>query len=123
MDVIAREVQIRHQHAFPDRQVNGHTLEVGGQYQWRQEGEYHLFNPQTVHKLQQSVRTANYKIFKEYSGLVNDQTKKWCTLRGLLDFKTATAIPIEEVETVEAIMKRFKSGAAHWTMPPVAHEA
>jgi glutamate synthase (ferredoxin) len=124
MDVIAREVQIRHQHAFPDRQVNGHTLDVGGQYQWRQEGEYHLFNPQTVHRLQQAVRTANYKIFKEYSALVNDQTKKWCTLRGLLDFKTATANPIEEVESVEAIMKRFKSGAmSYGSISKEAHES
>ncbi|MDB6037481.1 MAG: glutamate synthase family protein [Verrucomicrobiales bacterium] len=124
MDVIAREVQIRHQHAFPDRQVNGHTLDVGGQYQWRQEGEYHLFNPQTVHKLQQSVRNANYKTFKEYSALVNDQTRKWCTLRGLLDFKTATAIPIEEVDSVDAIMKRFKSGAmSYGSISKEAHES
>jgi len=123
MDVIAREVQIRHQHAFPDRQVNGHVLDVGGQYQWRQEGEYHLFNPQTVHKLQQSVRTANYKVFKEYSALVNDQTKKWCTLRGLLEFKAATAIPIEQVEPVETILKRFKSGAmSYGSISKEAHE-
>ncbi len=124
MDVIAREVQIRHQHAFPNRQVNGHALDAGGQYQWRQDGEYHLFNPQTIHKLQQAVRTANYKVFKEYSGLVNDQTKKWCTLRGLLDFKPATPIPIEEVEPVEVIMKRFKSGAmSYGSISKEAHES
>ena len=124
MDVIAREVQIRHQHAFPDRQVNGHVLDVGGQYQWRNDGEYHLFNPQTVHKLQSAVRLSNYKTFKEYSALVNDQTKKWCTLRGLLDFKASTAIPIEEVETVESIMKRFKSGAMSFgSISKEAHES
>ena len=76
LDVIAREVLIRHQHAFPDRQVNGHTLDVGGQYQWRAEGETHLFSPQTVHKLQQACRTGNYKAFKEYSALVNDQSQE-----------------------------------------------
>src|SRR5205085_2419821 len=99
-------------HAFPERQVNGHTLDVGGQYQWRAEGEVHLFSPQTVHKLQRAVRTADYKVFKEYSQLVNDQSKKHCTLRGLLDLKfPANPIPIEEVESVESIVKRFKTGA------------
>ena len=125
LDVIAREVQIRHQHAFPDRQVNGPTLDVGGQYQWRAEGELHLFSPQTVHKLQQACRTDNYKIFKEYSGLVNDQLKHHATLRGLLDLKFApTPIPIEEVETVEAILKRFKSGAMSFgSISQEAHES
>ena len=124
LDVLAREVLIRHQHAFPDRSVNGHVLEVGGQYQWRQEGEYHLFNPQTVHKLQLACRTANYKVFKEYSALVNDQTKRWCTLRGLLDFKPATSIPLGEVESVESILKRFKSGAmSYGSISKEAHES
>jgi glutamate synthase (ferredoxin) len=124
LDVIAREVQIRHQHAFPDRQVNGHTLDVGGQYQWRADGELHLFNPQTVHKLQTSCRTANYKLFKEYSALVNDQLKKLATLRGLLDLKLAPApIPVEEVEPVEAILKRFKTGAmSYGSISKEAHE-
>jgi glutamate synthase (ferredoxin) len=124
MDVIAQEIEMRHRHAFPVRQVNGHTLDVGGQYQWRRDGELHLFNPQTVHKLQQSVRTGNYNIFKEYSGLVNNQHKQWCTLRGLLEFKAATAIPIEEVEPVENILKRFKSGAmSYGSISKEAHEA
>ncbi len=125
MDVIAREVQIRHHHAFPDRQVNGHTLEVGGQYQWRADGELHLFSPQTVHKLQFACRTGNYKVFKEYSALVNEQSKKHATLRGLLDLKFAPApIPIEEVETVDAILKRFKSGAmSYGSISKEAHES
>ena len=123
LDVIAQEVQMRHQKAFPERQVNGHVLDVGGQYQWRHDGEVHLFSPQTVHKLQQACRTANYKTFKEYSGLVNDQQKKYCTLRALLDFKPATPIPIEEVEPVEAILKRFKSGAmSYGSISKEAHE-
>ncbi|MGI8965567.1 MAG: glutamate synthase large subunit, partial [Limisphaerales bacterium] len=123
LDVITKEVLLRHAHAFPDRQVNGHTLEVGGQYQWRSDGEVHLFSPQTVHKLQNACRTNNYKIFKEYSALVNDQTKKHATLRGLLDFKTANAIPIEEVESAENILKRFKSGAmSYGSISQEAHE-
>src|SRR5207237_5021105 len=124
LDVIAKEVLMRHQHAFPDRSVNGHTLDVGGQYQWRADGELHLFNPQTVHKLQLATRTANYKVFQEYSALVNDQVKRHCTLRGLLDFKPATAIPIDEVDPVEAILKRFKSGAmSYGSISKEAHES
>ena len=125
LDVIAQEVQIRHRHAFPDRQVNGHTLDVGGQYQWRADGEVHLFSPQTIHKLQTSCRTGNYKLFKEYSALVNDQSRKHCTLRGLLDLKFAPApIPIEEVESVEAILKRFKTGAmSYGSISKEAHES
>jgi glutamate synthase (ferredoxin) len=125
LDVIAREVQIRHQQAFPDRQVNGHTLDVGGQYQWRADGEAHLFNPQTIHKLQQACRGADYKAFKEYSALVNDQMKKLCTLRGLLDLKLAPSpIPIEEVESVEDILKRFKTGAmSYGSISKEAHES
>src|SRR5688572_10947221 len=123
-DVLAREVEIRHREAFPPRSVNGHVLDVGGQYQWRQGGEYHLFNPQTVHKLQRACRSNDYKIFKEYSALVNDQTKQWCTLRGLLDFKPATAIPIEEVESIESILARFKSGAmSYGSISKEAHES
>ena len=125
MDVIAQEVLLRHQHAFPERQVNGHTLDVGGEYQWRAEGEAHLFSPQTIHKLQQAVRTSNYSVFKEYSALVNDQSRKHMTLRGLLDFKpTEKAIPIEEVETVDSIVKRFKTGAmSYGSISKEAHEA
>jgi glutamate synthase (ferredoxin) len=125
MDVLAREIQIRHQAAFPNRQVNGHVLEVGGNYQWRSDGEYHLFNPQTVHRLQQACRNADYKAFREYSKAVNDQSRKACTLRGLLELKTSgAAIPIEEVEPIEDILKRFKSGAmSYGSISKEAHEA
>jgi len=99
-------------------------LDVGGQYQWRADGEQHLFNPQTVHKLQKAVRTNDYKTFKEYSQLVNDQNKRWCTLRALLDFKPATAVPIDQVESIEDILKRFKSGAmSYGSISKEAHEA
>jgi glutamate synthase (ferredoxin) len=125
LDVVAKEVLIRHNHAFPDRQVNGETLDVGGQYQWRADGEVHLFSPQTVHKLQRAVRNADYKSFKEYSALVNEQTKRHCTLRGLLELKfPAQPIPIDEVESVESIVKRFKTGAmSYGSISKEAHES
>jgi glutamate synthase (ferredoxin) len=123
LDVIAQEVLQRHQRGFPDRSVNGHSLDVGGQYQWRDDGEYHLFNPQTIHKLQHAVRTSSYMTFKEYSKLVDEQLRNFCTLRGLLDFKKTQPIPIEEVESVESIMKRFKSGAmSYGSISQEAHE-
>ena len=124
LEAIATETLKRHAHAFPDRPVNGHTLDVGGQYQWRADGEQHLFNPQTVHKLQKAVRTNDYKTFKEYSQLVNDQNKRWCTLRALLDIKPGTSVPIDEVESVESILKRFKSGAmSYGSISKEAHES
>ena len=124
LDVIAGEVQARHRRAFPDRSVNGRTLDAGGQYQWRCDGEYHVFNPETVHKLQLACRTGNFDIFKQYSELVDKQTKKLCTLRGLFELKFAEKpIPIDEVEPVESIMKRFKSGAmSYGSISQEAHE-
>jgi glutamate synthase (ferredoxin) len=124
LDVIAGEALARHRHAFPERQVNG-VLDAGGQYQWRDGGEFHLFNPQTVHKLQNACRTGSYKIFQEYAELINKQAKNLCTLRGLLDFKFAeNPVPIEEVESVESIVKRFKTGAmSYGSISKEAHEA
>jgi len=124
LDVIAAEAKERHARAFPDRSVNGHILDVGGHYQYRKEGEYHLFNPETVHKLQYACRSNNYKVFKQYSELVNNRAMKLCTLRGLFDLKFAEKpIPIEEVEPVESIMKRFKSGAmSYGSISKEAHE-
>ena len=124
LDVIADEVKARHRRAFPDRQVNGHTLDVGGQYQYRRDGEYHLFNPETVHKLQYACRSNNYEVFKQYSELVNDQSRRMCTLRGLLDLRFAeNPIPIEEVEPIESILRRFKSGAmSYGSISKEAHE-
>src|SRR5947208_8081043 len=125
LEVLAEEVLRRHQHAFPKREVNGATLDAGGQYQWRSDGEYHLFNPQTIHKLQLACRTGSYKVFQEYAGLVNHQAKNLRTLRGLLEFKWADdPIPIDEVEPVEEIVKRFKSGAmSYGSISKEAHEA
>ena len=123
LDVIAKEVLTRHDHAFPNRPVNG-VLDTGGQYQWRAEGEYHLFNPQTIHKLQNACRTNSYKIYSEYADLINKQAANLCTLRGLLDFKLAEkSLPIEEVESVESIVKRFKTGAmSYGSISKEAHE-
>jgi glutamate synthase (ferredoxin) len=124
LDVIAQEVKARHEHAFPERPLNGHVLDAGGQYQYRKDGEYHLFNPETVHKLQYACRTGNYDVFKQYSKLVDDQSKRLCTLRGLFDLKLAREpIPLDEVEPVEAIVKRFKSGAmSYGSISKEAHE-
>lgn len=121
---IAQEQLARHAQAFPDREVDGGTLDAGGEYQWRKEGEEHLFNPQTIHNLQKAVRTNDYGVFKQYSHLVNDQDKKHYTLRGLLDFKKGSSIPLDEVESVEEIVKRFKTGAmSYGSISKEAHEA
>jgi len=124
MEEIARDIETRHRVAFPDRKSQSPTLDVGGRYQWRRDGEYHLFNPDTVHKLQKAVRTGDYKAFQDYSKAVNEQFKHWATLRGLLDFKSSNAIPIDEVESVESIVKRFKTGAmSYGSISKEAHEA
>jgi glutamate synthase (ferredoxin) len=124
IDVIVQEVRARHERAFPDRSLNGHTLDVGGHYQWRRDGEHHLFNPETVHKLQYACRTGNYQVFKQYSELVNNQSQRLGTLRGLFELKFADQpIPLDEVEPVEAIMRRFKSGAmSYGSISKEAHE-
>jgi len=123
LDVIAQEVLLRHHAAFPEREVNGHVLPSGGLYQWRTDGERHLFTPESIHRLQKAVRTGSFKVFQEYASLVNDQSVNACTLRGLLEFKPATPVPIEEVEPVEAIVKRFKTGAmSYGSISKEAHE-
>jgi glutamate synthase (ferredoxin) len=111
LKVIAEEALARHRRAFPPVSVNP-ELDPGGQYQWRDSGEQHLFNPQTIHKLQTACRLGSEKIYREYADIINDRAKSLCTLRGLLDFKFAEKpLPIEEVESVESIVKRFKTGA------------
>ena len=111
LDVIAREALMRHRAAFPEIPVDNRTLDVGGHFQWRQDGEYHLFNPATIHKLQLAARTNNYDIYKDYAKLINDYSQNMATLRGLLELKFPNEpIPIDEVEPVEEICKRFKSG-------------
>lgn len=124
LDVIAEEALARHRRAFPPVTVNA-ELEAGGQYQWRDGGEQHLFNPQTIHKLQIACRLNSEKVYREYADILNDRSKTLCTLRGLLDFQFAeNAIPLEEVESVETIVKRFKTGAmSYGSISKEAHEA
>ena len=123
LEVIGEEALARHSRAFPRESVNT-ELDAGGQYQWRDGGEQHLFNPQTIHKLQTACRLGSEKIYREYADIINDRAKTLCTLRGLLDFKfTEPAIPIEEVESVENIVKRFKTGAmSYGSISKEAHE-
>ncbi|NCS12246.1 MAG: glutamate synthase large subunit [Microcystis aeruginosa G13-09] len=124
LEIIAKESLLRHGHAFPDRDVNVHTLDIGGEYQWRKDGEAHLFSPETIHTLQQAVKLGKYDLFKQYSQLVNQQNQKFFTLRGLLTFKNRESIPIEQVEPIEAIMKRFKTGAmSYGSISKEAHES
>jgi glutamate synthase (NADPH/NADH) large chain len=124
IDVIAEEVRRRHDKAFPPRPSGDYDLDWGGEYQWRRDGEYHLFNPETVFKLQHATRTGQYAIFKEYSRLVDDQNERLATLRGLLELKPAAEpVPIDEVEPVESIVKRFSTGAmSYGSISQEAHE-
>ncbi|MEX2654525.1 MAG: glutamate synthase large subunit [Acidimicrobiia bacterium] len=127
LDTVAEEVALRHRVAFaPNPAERAHRdLDLGGEYQWRREGEIHLFAPETVFKLQHSTREGRYDIFKEYSKLVDDQTERLATLRGLFRFKTGVRppVPIEEVEPVSAIVKRFSTGAmSYGSISREAHE-
>jgi glutamate synthase (ferredoxin) len=113
LEEITREVLQHHRRAYPERPAGPAHLAWGGQYQWRRDGEYHLFNPETVYRLQHATRSGKYEIFKRYTQGVDDQSRRACTLRGLMDFKwdQQEPIPIEEVEPVESIVKRFCTGA------------
>jgi glutamate synthase (NADPH/NADH) large chain len=125
LDVVAQEVLMRHTAAFAERAPHEivQALPSGGQYQWRSDGEFHLFNPESIHRLQKSVRTGSYATYKSYAELIDDRAKNLSTLRGLLDFKQGEPIPIEEVESVESIMKRFKTGAmSYGSISKEAHE-
>jgi glutamate synthase domain-containing protein 2/glutamate synthase domain-containing protein 1/glutamate synthase domain-containing protein 3 len=124
LDVVAKEILLRHQAAFPPRPADAHTLPAGGQYQWRADGEHHLFNPESIHRLQKAVRTGSYETYKSYAQLIDDQSTRLATLRGLLEFKPARKpVPLEEVEPVESIMRRFKSGAmSYGSISKEAHE-
>ncbi len=112
LDEIAREYLAKHFFAFSKKDIPADRLPVGGVYQWKRKGEFHLFNPQTIHLLQHATKMNDYKTFKKYSKLVNDQSEKACTLRSMFDFKkTMASISIDEVEAAENIFKRFATGA------------
>ncbi len=126
LDEIAAEVTARHAMANPTRpEERAHRkLELGGEYQWRREGELHLFNPETVFKLQHATRAKRYDIFKEYTSKVDDQSEKLMTLRGLFEFASDRAsVPIDEVEPLSEIFKRFSTGAmSYGSISAEAHE-
>ncbi|OEF22618.1 glutamate synthase large subunit [Vibrio rumoiensis] len=123
IDDIAREVLIRHRVGYPTREIPLQMLDVGGVYQWKQRGEKHLFNPETISLLQQSTRNKDYVQFKQYSKTVDDQGDNAATLRSQLDFikNPAGSIPLEEVEPIESILKRFATGAM--SFGSISHEA
>jgi glutamate synthase (NADPH/NADH) large chain len=121
-DEIAKETLTKHFVAFNKKELPFERLPVGGVYEWRKTGEFHLFNPQTIHLLQYSTRMNDYNIFKKYSKLVNDQGEKACTLRSLFQFKpNRPSISIDEVEPAEKIFKRFATGAM--SFGSISHEA
>lgn len=112
IDGVADEVRQRHAHAYPGVDVpESLDLDVGGQYQWRRRGEIHMINPEMVAKLQHSVRTNSPEAFRKYTEFCNNQQKNLATLRGLLEFKSGHAIPLDQVEPASEIVKRFATGA------------
>lgn len=130
LDVVAEEVARRHRTAYP---VGGiapahRSLEVGGEYQWRREGEPHLFDPETVFRLQHATRAGKYEVFKQYTSRVNEQSERLMTLRGLFRFKDASVtgrepVDVSEVEPVESIVRRFSTGAmSYGSISGEAHE-
>ncbi|MEY9843422.1 glutamate synthase (NADPH/NADH) large chain [Streptacidiphilus sp. BW17] len=134
LDEIAKENADRHAQAYPASGIAAahRRLEIGGEYQWRREGEPHLFDPDTVFRLQHATRTKRYDIFKQYTSRVNEQSERLMTLRGLFKFKDASEfepgegrapIPIEQVESVADIVKRFSTGAmSYGSISLEAHE-
>ncbi|MFD3515133.1 glutamate synthase large subunit [Streptomyces sp. NPDC058657] len=127
LDVVAQEVAARHAKAYPASGIaaSHRRLEIGGEYQWRREGEPHLFDPETVFRLQHATRNNRYDIFKKYTDRVNEQSERLMTLRGLFGFKSQerAPIPLDQVESVEDIVKRFSTGAmSYGSISQEAHE-
>ncbi|MFG2747740.1 glutamate synthase large subunit [Streptomyces xanthophaeus] len=127
LDVVAKEVAARHAKAYPASGIAAthRALEIGGEYQWRREGEPHLFDPETVFRLQHATRNRRYDIFKQYTDRVNEQSERLMTLRGLFGFKSEDrpAISVDEVESVQDIVKRFSTGAmSYGSISKEAHE-
>ncbi len=127
LEEIAAEVAARHAQAYPQRPAERahRELDAGGEYQWRREGEYHLFNPETVFKLQHATRSGRYEVFKEYTSLIDQQSSRLATLRGLFELTGAgrPSVPLDEVEPVAEIVKRFSTGAmSYGSISAEAHE-
>jgi glutamate synthase (NADPH/NADH) large chain len=124
LDVLAREAGLKHAHAFRPLSESETELDLGGDYQFRVRGEYHLFNPLTVSKLQHAVRGDDFATFGEYTALIDDQSRQLCTLRGLMEFKpSAQPLPLDQVEPARDIVKRFATGAMSFgSISKEAHE-
>ncbi|MFD8966222.1 glutamate synthase large subunit [Streptomyces sp. NPDC059568] len=126
LDVVAEEVAARHARGYPASGISAshRKLEIGGEYQWRREGEPHLFDPETVFRLQHATRSRRYDIFKKYTDRVNEQSERLMTLRGLFGFASDRApVPVDEVEPVSEIVKRFSTGAmSYGSISREAHE-
>ncbi|MBV6652130.1 MAG: glutamate synthase large subunit, partial [Mameliella sp.] len=120
-DGIAEEAMLRHRLAFPENGGYNPRLDVGGVYQWKRRGEAHLFSPQAIHLLQFATRTGDYKAYKKYAKLIDDQSEQALTLRGLLTFRRGEKIPLKDVESAESIMTRFATGAM--SFGSISHEA
>ncbi len=125
MPTIHEEVRRRHRQAFADREGGETALGSGSEYQWRSGEDEHLYNPKTIHTLQHACRTADYELFKRYSRMIDEQAAQHITLRSLLELKKARQpIPLEEVEPIESIMKRFRTGAmSYGSISEEAHES
>ncbi|MEU9941593.1 glutamate synthase large subunit [Streptomyces lavendulae] len=126
LDVVAKEVAARHAKAYPVSGIAAthRALEIGGEYQWRREGEPHLFDPETVFRLQHATRNRRYDIFRQYTDRVNEQSERLMTLRGLFGFASdRPSVPLDEVEPVSEIVKRFSTGAmSYGSISKEAHE-
>ncbi len=125
LDVLAEEVAIRHRRAYPENPIDPaqRRLTVGGEYQWRRDGEIHLFNPETVFLLQHATRSRQYDVFRRYTAAVDELARETATLRGLFRMKTGTPVPLEEVEPVSEIVKRFSTGAmSYGSISAEAHQ-
>ncbi|SMC94617.1 glutamate synthase large subunit [Pedobacter nyackensis] len=122
LDEIAKETLIKHNRVFKLANRPDPILPTGGNYKWKRKGEQHLFNPQTIHLLQNATRKKDYSTYKQYSKLVNEQTNQAFTIRGLFEFNyNRPAVPLEEVEPIEGILKRFATGAM--SFGSISHEA
>ncbi|MUK88646.1 glutamate synthase large subunit [Ornithinibacillus sp. L9] len=124
IDMIEKETLMRHERAFKENRGGNRTLDAGDEYQYRENGEDHQYNPRTIFTLQHACRSGNYDLFKSYSTMLTDEKQNLQSLRGLLKFKKRSPIPIEEVESVESICRRFKTGAMSFgAISKEAHEA
>jgi glutamate synthase (NADPH) large chain len=124
LEVLAREAGMKHEHAFAPLTESDTELHIGGDYQYRVRGEYHLLNPHTIGKLQHAVRDKSYETFEEYTSLIDRQNTELCTLRGLMQFKKAARpVPLDQVEPASEIVKRFATGAMSFgSISKEAHE-